>query len=212
MSSSPKDLAHEYKVNNLVNLAFPRVMLASLDLPELSSEVRTWGELRSFIRANSSNLPKNTYEVLEQLEIKYAEDRLAVPLVPPASSTQDVATSAPATKARGKGKRGSGRAKGKAGRQGNVRGRGGGSPKSVKPGKPTPVAQQSEGLSQVALPSRRTLQTPSFYGSSSWGESQKPKSSRAHPATTPSQQPLRAWGKNPVSPRRGTVVLTVVPG
>lgn len=202
MSTPPKVPTRQY---NLDNLAFPRVILASLDLPMLSSEVRTWGELRDYIRANSWNLPAGTYEDVQEFQIQYAAAGPAVPLVPPATST-------PTTQARGRGNRGSGRARGRAGRRGNIGARGGGSPRFTTPGEPTPVTQQSEGLSQVGIPSRRVPPAPPVYGHD-WSDSREPESSRARHVSAPSQQPSRASSISRVTPPRGgTVVLTFVPG
>lgn len=202
MPTPPKVSARQY---NLDNLAFPRVILASLELPTLSSEVRTWGELRDYIRANSWNLPAGTYEHVQEFQIQYAAAGPAVPLVPPATST-------PVTQARGRRNRGSGRARGRAGRRGNVGARGGGSPRFTTSSEPTPVTQQSEGLSQVGLPSRRVLPAPRVY-EHDWSDPQEPESSRARHVPAPPRQPSRVSGTSRVSPpRRGTVVLTFVPG
>lgn len=213
MSTSPTGPSQNY---NLDNLAFPRVILASLELPMLSSEVRTWGELLVYVRANSWNLPAGTYEDVQALKIQYAMAGPAVPLVPPAGTTLTTATSTPTMQARGRGRgrgnRGSGRAGGRVGRQGNFEARGGGSPQSTTPIYPTPVAKQSEGLSQVALPSRRfTSASPVHeYATSVPPE---PGSSRTRQASEPAQKPSQPSSLIRVSPsRRGSVVLNVIPG
>lgn len=213
MSTSPTGPSHNYKLDNL---AFPRVILASLGLSMLSSEVRTWEELLVYVRANSWNLPAGTYEHVQALKIQYAMAGPAVPLVPPAGTTQTTTTSTPTMQARGRdrgrGNRGFGQARGRAGRQGNFEARGGGSPRYNTPIYPTPVAQQSEGLSQVALPSRRfTPATPVY--ESAMRIPPKPGSSRTRQASEPAQKPSQPSGSIGVSSsRRGSVVLSVIPG
>lgn len=206
MSTSPRGPAQNY---NLDDLAFPRVILATLAMPMLSSEVRTWGELREYARANSWNLPADTYEQVQALQIQYTEAGPAVPLVPP---DHTAANRAPATQARGRSSRGSVRARGGAERRRKFGARGGGSSRSTTPSEPTPVAQQSAGLSQVALPSRHVPSVSHVYEHSS-SVLQEPGHSRALQASAPSRQPSRASGLNRASPpRKGNVVLTVIPG
>ena len=195
MSTSPKGPAQKYDLNDL---AFPRVILATLAMPMLSSEIRTWGELREYARANSWNLPPDTYEQVQALQIQYTEAGPAVPLVPPDHTAANLA---PARRARGS-----------AERRRKFGARGGGSSRSSTASEPTPVAQQSAGLSQVALPSRHAPSVSQVYEHSS-SIQQEPGHSRALPASAPSQQPSRASGSNRASPpRKGNVVLTVIPG
>lgn len=200
MSTSPKGPAQNYNLNDL---AFPRVILATLAMPMLSSEVRTWGELREYAKANSRNLPADTYEQVQALQIQYTEAGPAVQLVPP---DQTVANRAPATQARGRSSRGSVRARSSAGRRRKFETRGGGPSRSTTASEPTPVAQQSAGLSQVALPSRHVPSVSQVYEHYS-SVLQEPGLSRALQASAPLQQPSRASALNrPSPPRKGNVV------
>lgn len=212
---TPLGTAHNY---NLDNLPFPRVLLGPLELPMLSSEVRTWGELLTYVRANSWNLPKGTCELVLDLKIQYANAGPAVPLVPPAGTPPAIATSTPGMPTRGRGKRGSRRAGGRAWRQASVGAQGSGSMRSTTPSKPTPVTQQSEGLAQVALPSRRVLPAPPVY-EHALSVPQEPMPSRGRQVAAPSapsassQIPARSSSLIRLSPpRKGSVVLNVVPG
>lgn len=174
----------------------------------LSSEVRTWGELRNYIKANSGNLQPGAYERVQELEIQYAEAGPAVPIVPPVPRA-DITQAAATSRTRGRGLQ---RVRGRAGRRGYMVTPGGVLPRSTTPQKPTPVAQQSEGLSQVALPDRRVPPAPLVYENAR-SVLEAPESSRASQESAPSQQLSHVSGSSRFSPpRRGSVVLRVVPG
>lgn len=209
MSTAPRGPARSYDLNNL---AFPRVVLATLNLPDLSSDVRTWGELQNYVRANIRNLQAGTYEKVQMLQVHYAEAGPQVPLVPPAGETPATSTSMQATKARGRGNQVLGRGKGKAERRESGRARGGKATRSTTYSEPTPVVQQSEGLATLAKPSRYLPPAPPVY-EQALSVAQEPAPSRVRRASAPSGRPSRECRLIRISPpRRGSVVLNVVPG